>query len=151
MKYAVTLLLSFLAASSAMADTVVAARTIRAQAILSGADVVLTETDLEGAYTALDEVVGLEARVAIYAGRPIRIDDIGPPAVIDRNQLVTLVYRSGGLSMAAEGRALGRAGVGDRLRVMNLSSRQTVTGLVRADGSVAVGASHPEIPFPLSN
>ena len=34
---------------------------------------------------------------------------------------------------------MGRAGIGDSLRVMNLNSRSTVTGIVQADGTVAVG------------
>jgi flagella basal body P-ring formation protein FlgA len=71
-------------------------------------------------------------------------DHIGPPALIARNQIVTLFYHSGPLVIAAEGRALGRAGPGDALRVMNLSSRSTVTGFVRPDGTVLV--SGPVIP-----
>lgn len=128
-----------LAAPPALADTVIAARTIRAQSMLSEADVRLVAGDVTGAYTSLSEVIGQEARVALYAGRPIRSNEVGPPALIDRNQIVVLLYRRGGLSMAAEGRALGRAGVGDRLKVMNLASRQTISGIVRADGTVTVG------------
>jgi flagellar basal body P-ring formation protein FlgA len=41
----------------------------------------------------------------------------------------------------ADGRALGRAGIGDVVRVMNLGSRQTVSGLVLADGSIVVGST----------
>lgn len=134
-----TLLFALLATTPATADTVVATRTIRAQTLLLATDVTLTKGDIAGAYSALDEVVGLEARVALYAGRPIGRNDVGPPALIDRNQIVRLIYVSGGLTMAAEGRALGRAGIGDRLKVMNVTSRQTVTGLVRADGAVTVG------------
>ena len=40
--------------------------------------------------------------------------------------------------IATEGRALDRAGVGERLRVMNLGSRNTVTGTVAEDGAVLV-------------
>ncbi|OIP84217.1 MAG: flagella basal body P-ring formation protein FlgA [Rhodobacterales bacterium CG2_30_65_12] len=135
-----------LAAAPAAADTVIAARTIRAQTLLSATDVTLAKGDTAGAFGLLDEVVGQEARVALYGGRPIGLSDVGPPAVIDRNQIVLLVYRSGGLTMTAEGRALGRAGVGDRLKVMNLTSHQTVTGLVRADGSVTVNPNFDSIP-----
>ncbi len=123
------------------AQTIVATHTIRSQAILTASDVELIAQDVAGAYISLSEVVGMEARVVLYAGRPIRMDDIGPPAVIERNQIVTLYYITGTLLIAAEARALGRAGVGDRLRVMNLASRSTVTGWVQQDGSVSVG--HP--------
>lgn len=128
----------------ANAETVLAARTIRAQTILSATDIAVVEGDVMGAYAFADEVIGLESRVALYAGRPIRIEDLGPPAIIDRNQIVTLYYRTDILTLAAEGRALGRAGVGDRLRVMNLTSHQIVSGTVRADASVdASPMKHP--------
>lgn len=126
------------------ADTILAARTIRSQAILTMADIVKTEGDTPGTYMFLDEVVGQEARVVLYAGRPIRIDDIGPPAIVERNQIVTLFYRVGSLTITTEARSLGRAGVGDLLRVMNLTSRNTVTGIVRPDGTISVGG--PAIP-----
>lgn len=126
------------AALPVAAQTVVATRTIRSQAILTAADVNLIEQSIAGSYISPDEVIGMETRVVLYAGRPIKIDDIGPPAIIERNQIVTLVYSAGVLTIAAEARALGRAGIGDRLRVMNLSSRSTVTGWVQENGNVFV-------------
>jgi flagellar basal body P-ring formation protein FlgA len=121
------------------AETLVAARTIRAQTILDARDLSVRPGSTPGTLSRIDEAVGLEARVSLYAGRPIRPDDLGPPAVIDRNQIVPLAYQTGRLSILAEGRSLGRAGIGDAVRVMNLASRATVTGRVRADGTVVVG------------
>jgi flagellar basal body P-ring formation protein FlgA len=77
--------------------------------------------------------------VTIYAGRPIRAADIGAPALVERNQIVPLVYAAGGLQITAEGRALDRGGEGDVIRVMNLSSRVQVTGIVDETGAVRVG------------
>lgn len=123
----------------AMADSLVATRTIRAQSVVQMDDVTLVAAAIPGALTGTDGAVGLEARVAIYAGRPIKASDLGPPALIDRNQIVSLSYQSGGLAILAEGRALARGGVGDVIRVMNLASRSTVSGRVAADGTVQVG------------
>ncbi|MDP3862211.1 MAG: flagellar basal body P-ring formation chaperone FlgA [Phaeovulum sp.] len=125
-------------AASGRADVVVAARTLRAQAVIGPEDVSLTEGTVPGALISLSEAIGQEARNAIYAGRVIRIDDVGPPAVIERNQIVPLLYRRGALSIQAEGRALGRGGVGDSLRAINITSRTTVTGLVAPDGTLVV-------------
>ncbi|MBM9596124.1 flagellar basal body P-ring formation chaperone FlgA [Roseitranquillus sediminis] len=122
----------------AHAETVVAAHTIRSQSILTAQDVTTIPDDTPGALTHVDDAVGMEARVNLYAGRPIRYGDIGPAAIVDRNQIVTLVYDQGGLSIATEGRSLGRGGVGDRIRVMNLSSRATVNGTIASDGTVRV-------------
>ncbi len=41
------------------------------------------------------EAVGLEAGTTLYANRPIRPEDLGPAALIDRNQIVTLSYGAG--------------------------------------------------------
>lgn len=128
-----------LTAWPAAADTLIASRTIRAQAILTAADLAVIEKTTPGTLTMAEEALGLEARVVLYAGRPIRPQDIGPPAIVERNQIVTVYFRSGALIIAADARALTRAGVGDLVRVMNLASRNTITGVVREDGTVTVG------------
>ena len=129
-----------LAATPAVAETLVAARTLRAQTILASDDLVVVQGTVPGTAADPGEVIGLETRVAIYQGRPIRPADLGPPAIVERNQIVVLSYVAGALTIVTEGRALGRAGIGDRIRVMNIASRTTVTGIVGADGSVRVMA-----------
>ncbi|GGH58670.1 flagellar basal body P-ring formation protein FlgA [Frigidibacter albus] len=127
-------------ATGARAEMLVAARTIRAQALIGPADLARAEGTMPEAFADPAVVLGQEARVAIYAGRPILAGDIGPPALVERNQTVTLVYRRGALTILAEGRALGRGGAGDSLRAMNIASRTTITGRVAADGTVHVGS-----------
>ncbi len=79
----------------ALADTVVAARTIRAQAVIGPTDLsTWSETDQSGRLSDPAEAIGQEARVMLYAGRPILPGDLGPPALVDRNQLVSLAYQS---------------------------------------------------------
>ena len=97
-------------------------------------DVVLNSRDIPGGVSDMNDIIGMEARVALFAGRPIRPGDIGFPAVVERNQLIPLLYEQNGLLITTEGRALGRAGPGDRIRVMNISSRSTVTAQIGADG-----------------
>jgi flagellar basal body P-ring formation protein FlgA len=126
-------------ATPAMADSLVATRTIRAKALVAAEDLALVSAELPGALTDPIEAVGLEARVAIYAGKPVRPGDLGPPTLVERNQPVTLIYLSGGLAISTEGRALARGSEGDDVRVMNLGSRNTVTGRVGPDGAVYVG------------
>lgn len=124
------------------AETVIAARTIRAKAVLGPQDLSSLGATLPGTFDKIEDVLGKEARVVIYAGRPIRPADIGPPALVDRNQIVQISFRRAGLTIRAEGRALNRGGLGDRIRVMNTDSHNTVTGIVRADGTIVV-ADHP--------
>ena len=88
---------------------------------------------------AIEAAVGQEAKVALYPGRPILDSQLGAPALVERNAMVRMTYASGPLRIVTEGRALDRAGAGEPVRVMNLASRQTVTGTVAADGSIEVG------------
>jgi flagellar basal body P-ring formation protein FlgA len=133
------LLLLCLSTGAVAAQTVVPTRTIRAQTVIGPEDVTLAEEATPGALAALEEAVGREARVTLYADRPVRADQIGTPAVVERNQIVRMLFTEGPLTIIGEGRALDRAGPGEFARVMNLQSRQVVTGLVRGSGIVEVG------------
>jgi len=125
-------------ASPVMADTVLATRTIRAQSIIGPSDVMVKAVDIPGAAQTPQAVIGLEARVSLYAGRPIRMTDVGKPALVERNQIVPLVFEKDGLLITTEGRSLGRAGAGETVRIMNMSSRNTVSGRVLPDGQIIV-------------
>ncbi|UAB89066.1 flagellar basal body P-ring formation protein FlgA [Ruegeria sp. SCSIO 43209] len=121
-----------------LAEIVVPTRTIRAKEVIVSSDLEIKTTEVNGAVRRPEDLIGQEARVALYPGRPIRPADVGPPAIVDRNDLVTLVFDHVALSITAEGRALGRGAAGERIRVMNLASRTTVTGVIRPDGQIEV-------------
>ncbi len=123
----------------AWAESVVATRTIRAKTLIAPEDLTLVSAELPGALADPELAIGQEARVSIYAGKPVKPGDYGPPTLVQRNQLVKLVYSAGSLSIATEGRALDRGSEGDNLRVMNLQSKTTVTGRIGPDGAVYVG------------
>ncbi|MCA0870515.1 flagellar basal body P-ring formation protein FlgA [Seohaeicola saemankumensis] len=120
------------------ADFLVPVRTIRAKEIITADDIALKAADVPGAFADPESVIGQEARAVLYPGRPIRPGDIGPPALISRNDAVTLVYTRGGLHILAEGRALGRGAAGEVIRAMNSASRAMITGRIRPDGSIEV-------------
>lgn len=134
MMFAVSLALS----GPGLGESVVATRTLRAQTMIAPEDVELVSDSLAGAAADLTAVVGFETKVAIYQGRPVRQDDLRSPALIDRNQTITLIYRRGGLTIIADGRALGRGGAGERITAMNLESKATVEGMVTPDGQLRV-------------
>ncbi len=134
----ILLTLYLLAAAPACADTIVAARTIRAQALITAQDIAIKDVDVVGAIADATAVIGQEARVALYPGRPIRPGDVGPPALVERNQIIVLIFDESGISIATEGRSLSRAGPGESVRAMNLASRITVSGRVMPDGRVRV-------------
>lgn len=136
MRALATLLL--LAPGLAQAEALVATHVLRAGTVLTEADVTLVDAEIPGAITTLDAALGREVRTTVYAGRPLTPETIGPPAVVDRNQVVPLVFQTAGLAIVTEGRALARGGVGETIKVMNTSSHTTVLGVIGADGTVRV-------------
>ena len=118
MRFVLTLLFW---AQSVQADMVVATRTIRPTTVLLPSDLTIVAGSRPNGFDRVEDVVGQEARVALYAGRPVLADSIGPPALVDRNQIVSLKFQANGLSISTDGRSMERGGVGDRVRIMTVS------------------------------
>ncbi len=129
---------ALLAAGPLLAETVIATRTIRAREAILPTDLRVDPAVIPGAISDPADAVGQEARYTIYAGRPVRPSDLNAAAVIERNDLVLLIYAQGALQIQTDGRALGRGALGDRVRVMNLASRTTITGTITAPGQITV-------------
>ncbi len=111
----------------AAAADLVANRTLRAGTVIAPGDIAVHGQGLKGEENAY---VGLEVRRAVYAGHRILETDLGPPTLVRRNDVVTMIYRAGTLGLRTEGRALGSGGTGERVEVMNLDSRLTVRATV---------------------
>lgn len=136
-----SLFVAMLAAGAVFAQSVQPVRAIRAQTVLEAADLTLADPTVPGALQAIELAVGQEAKVALYPGRAILESQIGAPALVERNAMVRMTFVDGPLRIVTEGRALDRAAAGEPVRVMNLASRQTVTGTVKPDGTIEVGAT----------
>lgn len=87
---------------------------------------------------SLDQLQGRVLSRPVAAGSVLSPASFAATHVVRRGQSVTLIGQSGGFEVRAQGKALGDAGTGDRVRVENPSSRRVVEGEVRADGSVVV-------------
>lgn len=119
-----------LALTALPASALTAARTLPAGTVLAAADII---ADVDEARHA----VGLQTRMTVYEGRPINPAQLRPPLLIDRNDLVTVRFHKGGIDITTEARALEPGAAGQRIRLMNLTSRNTISGYVTADGSVS--------------
>ncbi len=86
------------------------------------------------------QLVGKQLRRPVTAEQPIQLADVTPPALVERNALVTLVLEAPGMQLTAGGRALEAAPRGATVRVVNLMSQSVVEGVVVAPGRVRVGA-----------
>jgi len=125
-------------AGPAAAQSVTVLQPVRAGTPIPSDLLAFADTEIADGFADPRDLIGLEARVNLYPGRPVRQVEVGAPTVIRRNAVVPLIFNRGGLTITLEGRALSRAGDGEAVRVMNLSSRSTVTGIATAAGAVVV-------------
>ena len=84
------------------------------------------------------EITGKAARRPLPPGRPVQDSDLRQPYLVDKGSLVTMIVRSGALTLTATGRAMGNASHGQAVRVVNLDSRRTVEGVVVGPGEVQI-------------
>lgn len=136
-------LLAALAALALLADEAVggeilAARTLRAGSVVQAGDLVV-DAPADQRADLIAPLLGLEARRAIYRGRPVAATDLGPPTLVERNAIVRMIYHEGALAIRTEGRALDAGGAGERIRVMNLDSRLSVRATIVGPDRVEVG------------
>ncbi len=126
---------------------VVATRHLALGEIVGPEDARLTRLRAErvraGAAQRLDQVIGQQLRRPMASGMPFMAADLGAPAMVERNGLVTMLLEAPGLSLTAQGRALETGPRGSVVPVMNLASRNIVEGEVVGPGRVrvAIGAT----------
>ena len=128
---------ALLPALTAGAQDLVAQRTLRVGAVIQPGDVRALSKGPD-ADAALSGVIGMELRRSLYTGQPVLMADLGPPTLIDRNDVVVMTYTAGALGIRTEGRALASGGEGELIQVMNLTSRLIVRAVVRGPRQVEV-------------
>jgi len=87
----------------------------------------------------ISQVAGKTARRTLVAGKPIAMNALSEPVLVERGQSVRMVFSSGSLTISSTGIALSPAGVGDVVRLRNIDSGVVVSGRVAQDGHVEIG------------
>lgn len=93
--------------------------------------------------SSLADLVGMLPRRSLRAGEPIRSADIAKPILVEKDQLVMVVYQSKGFSLTMRGRASAKGTMGETIKVMNPQSKRLVDAVVTGYGQVSV--SPPQI------
>lgn len=89
--------------------------------------------------TDIGELVGMAPKRSIAINRPVRHNDLKAPVMVSKGDTVTMVFRRGGMTLTASGRAVEDGGRNKIIRVINDRSRLTVEARVDAPGRVTVG------------
>lgn len=93
-----------------------------------------------GSFTVTDpgDLVGMEVKRLLTQGRPIMTQSVTKPLIIDRGARVSIRYDDGLLALSAPGRALDDAFQGQNVRIVNLVSNTSLTGVAVGKGVVEV-------------
>lgn len=87
----------------------------------------------------LQALVGQEVRRLLPEGRVVQSQSLQAPRAVKRGEKLMLSYRNNALEVTAPARALEDAGLGETVRVLNINSNKTITGIARGNGRVEVG------------
>ncbi|WP_315831503.1 flagellar basal body P-ring formation chaperone FlgA [Bradyrhizobium prioriisuperbiae] len=92
-----------------------------------------------------ERAVGMQTRKAMRAGQAIRLADLAKPDLVQRDQIVTLIYQSDGLYLTMRAKATENGSEGDTVSVINTQSKRTLQGVVTGPSQVSVIATTPRI------
>jgi flagella basal body P-ring formation protein FlgA len=85
---------------------------------------------------AAEQLIGKQLRHQSRGGLLLRPDDVVEPQTVKRNAMVTVVLRSGPLTLTVKGQALNSAAAGQPVQVLNTVSRRILHGVATANGAV---------------
>lgn len=124
------------------AQVVCAARAVSRDTVLSSEDLCLKRINIAKAPDRLvfdmAQAVGKRVRSSLQAGKYLQQHKLFAVPLIERGDRVKLMVSAGPVNVSTFGIAKADGGVGDQIRVKNLSSKKTVIGRVVDDATVAV-------------
>lgn len=88
-------------------------------------------------------IIGMAARRTLTEGQGVGSDDLEQPRLVRRNRPVTVVFESAGLALSTRAQALGDAGEGEVVTVINTRSRRMIETVVIGPDKVAVIGAEP--------
>lgn len=91
-----------------------------------------------GSYAALDQVIGQQIKRPARAGKMLQPGDLTSPVLVGRNEAVTIIYRSGPLTLTVKGQALSDAAAGQPVQVLNLMSNKVLSAVATDQGLVTL-------------
>lgn len=120
----------------------VVTRQVQPDEIVTSSDLMIIELPFVRvstfALTDTKDIVGMQVRRVLTKGRPILKQSVIPPVVISRGARVTIQVQSGALSITTQGKSLSDAHLGQLVRVVNIESKKTITGIARGNGLVEI-------------
>ena len=118
--------------------------TVAAGALLTAADIAMRPVPLkyvEGTGVGrLEDMVGKTLLRQSRDGMMLRLSDVAVPLTVGKNDLVTIYFRRGPMTLTVKGQAITGASAGGQLQVLNLMSKRVISATALSAGAVEVSA-----------
>ncbi|MBL4803057.1 MAG: flagellar basal body P-ring formation protein FlgA [Emcibacter sp.] len=90
------------------------------------------------------QLIGMTPRRGLRSKTPLRLTDLVRPEIVRRGTMISILFKSGKISLSAIGKAIEGGGRGDVIRVMNSKSHKTIDAVVTGPDQVQVitGQNH---------
>jgi flagella basal body P-ring formation protein FlgA len=85
------------------------------------------------------QMIGEAARHTLREGSVAAGRDLMAQQVIKKDEVISVTYDMGGVSLTLQGKALGAAGVGDVVQVLNTQSKKTIEAVATGPGEAVAG------------
>jgi len=116
-----------------------------AGAILTTKDIVMRPVPLRfvesTGVSSIDDIVGKALTRQSHEGMMLKPNDVAMPLTVAKNDLVTIYFRSGPMTLTVKGQAITSATIGAPVQVLNLMSRRVISATAIAAGAVEVSAA----------
>ncbi len=98
------------------------------------------QADAQG-IPSVDQLIGMALNRQSRDGMLLRANDVGVPLAVSKNELVTIYFRQGPMTLTVKGQAVTGAAKGAPLQVLNLVSRRVISAVAVAPGVVEISAA----------
>lgn len=113
------------------------------------AGTVLTQSDIEmrlvslataetSGTARLEDLIGKALARQSRAGMMLKVNDVKPPELVSRNDIVTVFLKTGPMTLTIKGQALSAAAEGDTIPVLNLMSKKILYGRATGAGTIEI-------------
>ena len=116
---------------------------------MTESDVTLTPLPLRQAQQSkpaqIKDVLGKAATQTLRAGIIINSSYFTEPDIVDRSEVVTIIFKAGNLTLSMRGKALSPGSKGDIISVQNTQTNKILRGEVTAPGIVQISTASNQL------
>lgn len=119
----------------------VLSRPLMANQRIDSKDLVLAKKDVtlnQGFVPKVEEIIGRTLTFPIAAGEPVQYRQLKKESLVEKGQVVQVHYKSDSFLLSATGVAEQNGSIGDNIKIKNMETQKTFSGVISGKGLVEV-------------